>query len=95
MSTAGANERRTVFYSGRVQGVGFRYTARVAAGGYDVTGFVQNLDDGRVRLVVEGSKQEIERLLADIAERMRGYIRNTEMTTSPATGEFISFGIEH
>ena len=46
--------RATVQYSGDVQGVGFRYTAVTIARGYNVSGYVQNLSDGRVRLVVEG-----------------------------------------
>ena len=45
-------KRATVFYSGRVQGVGFRYTAREIACGYELTGYVRNLDDGRVELIV-------------------------------------------
>ncbi|HEY2826891.1 MAG TPA: acylphosphatase [Pirellulales bacterium] len=95
MTTDAANERRTVHYSGRVQGVGFRYAARATAGGYEVTGSVQNLDDGRVRMVVEGQKDEIERFLAAVAERMSGYIRNVEMHRSSANGEFTGFSIEH
>src|SRR6187455_864933 len=47
-------ERRRVWYEGRVQGVGFRYTARGLAGGFPVSGYVRNLDDGRVELVAEG-----------------------------------------
>src|SRR5262249_24196810 len=50
-------QRATVHYSGHVQGVGFRYAARSIAGKYAVTGFVQNLSDGRVRLVVEGNQR--------------------------------------
>ncbi len=51
--------RRTVFFSGHVQGVGFRYTARHVAGGFDVTGYVKNLADGRVEAVVEGEPEEV------------------------------------
>jgi len=90
-----ANERRDVFYSGRVQGVGFRWTARQAAQGFAVTGFVKNLDDGRVQLVVEGEAAEIDRLLAEIAQRMGDYIRKVLVTKAPATGEFRTFEIVH
>ncbi len=93
--TTGGNERQAIYYSGRVQGVGFRYSARAAASGYDVTGYVQNLDDGRVRLIAEGKPEEIERFLADVAERMSGYIRNVEAHKSSATGEFSGFSIQH
>src|SRR5207249_8898651 len=54
-------KRAHVFYAGRVQGVGFRYTAREVACGYEVTGFVRNLPDGRVEMVAEGEEEEVRR----------------------------------
>jgi acylphosphatase len=87
-------ERRTVHYAGRVQGVGFRYETRSLANQFDVTGYVQNLDDGRVLLVVEGSLDEMDRFLGRIAESMRRHIRNVTSLSSPATGEFTEFRIE-
>lgn len=86
-------ERREVFYSGDVQGVGFRYTARALAGRFEVTGFVRNLPDGRVELVVEGSPSEIGRFLEAIGKAMRAYIRRVEESRRPATGEFEAFEI--
>ena len=83
--------RCEVFYSGRVQGVGFRWNACSLARGFAVTGFVRNLPDGRVQLVVEGNRGEVERLLAEIADSMSGNIRQTELAESPATGEFTAF----
>jgi acylphosphatase len=53
-------QRLHVLYAGRVQGVGFRYTAKVVATGFEVTGIVRNLPDGRVELVAEGLKDELE-----------------------------------
>lgn len=87
-------ERRTVHYTGRVQGVGFRYTARSVAQEFDVAGFVRNLDDGRVQLVVEGLDEEIGRFLSRLAQQMGRYIRTTEVSRSKASGEFSAFGIE-
>jgi len=87
-------ERRTVYYSGRVQGVGFRYETRFLAQQFEVTGYVQNLDDGRVLLVAEGAKDEIERFLERIAESMSRHIRNVAQSSSSATGEFNEFRIE-
>ena len=87
-------ERRTVYYSGRVQGVGFRYETRFLAQQFEVTGYVQNLDDGRVLLVAEGAKDEIERFLERIAESMGRHIRNVAQSSSSATGEFNEFRIE-
>ena len=87
-------ERRTVYYSGRVQGVGFRYETRFLSQQFEVTGLVQNLDDGRVLLLVEGATDEIERFLARIAESMGRHIRNVAQSTAAATGEFNEFRIE-
>jgi len=52
-----------VHYQGRVQGVGFRWTAKHIARGFDVTGSVENLPDGRVRLVAQGESDEVEGFL--------------------------------
>ena len=49
-----------IFYTGRVQGVGFRYTTKNVALGYEVTGTVRNLSDGRVELIAEGQREELE-----------------------------------
>lgn len=87
--------RREVFYSGRVQGVGFRWTAKHIAQGFAVTGFVTNLLDQRVRLVVEGAPGEIDRFLAALRERMDANIKDVAVATAPATGEFASFEIVH
>lgn len=92
---AHAHQRRQVFYEGRVQGVGFRYTTREIAGRYQVSGYVQNLSDGRVGLVAEGEPAELDGFLTSIAERMRRYVTHIDSRTSPATGEFIQFEIRH
>ena len=86
-------QQREVFFSGHVQGVGFRSTVGTLARGYTVTGFVKNLRDGRVQLVVEGQPKEIEAFLAAIRKERDKYIKNTEETTMPATGEFDKFEI--
>jgi len=49
---------------------------------------VQNLPDGRVRLVAEGKAGDLDALLADIRRRMAYHIRNCHIDESPATGEF-------
>lgn len=87
--------RREVHYSGDVQGVGFRYTARRVAEGFTVKGFVRNLADGRVYLVVEGDEAEVASFLAELAHLMSGYIRQAAVETVPATGEFSGFTIRH
>lgn len=87
--------RRTYHFGGRVQGVGFRYTTQNIALQYAVGGYVRNLPDGRVELVVEGSDDEIDLLVNRLQQRMTGFIRNIEAQTAPATGEFHEFGIRH
>ena len=81
-------QRWIVHYSGRVQGVGFRYTARALAEQFDVSGYVQNLPDGRVRLEVEGDAAEIERFLQRLQQRMAGYIQDRKVDVQPAQGEY-------
>lgn len=87
-------ERRHVFYSGYVQGVGFRYTAKRVADGYQVTGFVRNLPDGRVELVAEGEPAELSVFLDRVGEVMERNIANSEVLGGEATGEFTDFGIQ-
>jgi acylphosphatase len=87
-------QRVTVFYSGRVQGVGFRATLRHVARGYDVTGMARNLPDGRVELIAEGAKAELEAFLEGIAtSELSGYIANRPETWSAAQGGLRGFAI--
>ncbi|WP_231936379.1 acylphosphatase [Bythopirellula polymerisocia] len=89
------HERRHVFFSGRVQGVGFRYSTQRIAKGFAVTGFVQNLPDGRVELVAEGNSAELQAFLQEVGERLANSIRSTAVDRRPATGEFHAFRIRH
>ena len=57
-----------VFYEGRVQGVGFRFTVRHIAKGFDLTGWVRNLPDGRVELQVTGDEEEVRAFLDQVAQ---------------------------
>jgi len=61
-------ETKRVIYEGRVQRVGFRYTTKDLARGYDVLGTVRNLPDGTVELVIAGEKGEVEEFLRDLRE---------------------------
>jgi acylphosphatase len=88
-------ERREVYYRGHVQGVGFRYTVRHIAGQRRVAGFVRNLPDGRVHLVAEGERGELDGLLEEVALRMANYIREVSVDVRPATGAFATFEIQH
>ena len=67
---------RQVFYEGRVQGVGFRYTVKQLARGYEITGWVRNLADGRVELQCGGEREVVEGFLAAIAaSELQGHIK--------------------
>jgi acylphosphatase len=68
----------TVYFSGRVQGVGFRLAALEVAREFEVAGAVVNLEDGRVQLEAEGRAEEIGALVTALEARMHGYIRKTE-----------------
>jgi acylphosphatase len=88
-------QRRTYYFSGHVQGVGFRYTTEDLAAGYDVRGYVRNLPDGRVELVMEGEAAEMDKVIDALQERMGQFIRNTTVDAAPATGEFNDFTVRH
>ena len=75
---------RQAFYEGRDQGVGFRWTVKNIAKGYDVTGTVQNLPDGRVELHVTGDSDEVEDFLTAIAESgLKSHIRKILVLPDP------------
>lgn len=82
-----------VHFTGRVQGVGFRFQALQVAREFEVAGYVQNLPDGRVRLEVEGVRAEIDAFLAALGERMESHIRNTERTAGRRAPRFSGFEI--
>ena len=86
--------RLHAYYTGRVQGVGFRYRVKSLAHGFDLTGIVRNLADGRVELVAEGEKAELEAFQAAIGESEVGcFIRHTDVEWSEPRGEFRGFEI--
>lgn len=86
--------RMTVFYSGRVQGVGFRYTTKTTAAGFELTGIVRNLADGRVELIAEGSRQELDAFRLALHDAgLAGFIRDEQVTWAAAKNEFRGFEI--
>jgi acylphosphatase len=77
--------RLNIFYSGRVQGVGFRYTVKTVAAGFEIAGHVRNLPDGRV---------ELEAFRAAIrAEGLAGFIRDEQVSWGEMKSEFRGFEI--
>ena len=82
-----------IFYSGHVQGIGFRHTAKTAAAGFEITGIVRNLSDSRVELVAEGEKEELEAFREVIRAGMKYFIRDENINWSDAQNEFRGFEI--
>jgi acylphosphatase len=86
--------RVCVLYSGHVQGVGFRYTAKSVARGFEVTGTVRNLPDGRVELIAEGARDELEAFQREIRDAgLEHFIRHEDVTWGEARGGFRGFEI--
>ncbi len=89
-----SRERLHILYSGRVQGVGFRYTTKRLACGFDVTGTVSNLADGRVELFAEGERAELESFRREIQDSEVGrFVRQEEAAWSAAKNDFRGFEI--
>ena len=83
-----------IYYSGRVQGVGFRYSTKRVAMGFEVTGTVRNLLDGRVELVAEGSEGELNEFRQAIRDAgLDHFIEKEDLSWREATGEFRGFEI--
>src|SRR5258708_5143577 len=91
----GTMHRKTCIFSGRVQGVGFRFTAQNIAQQHDVRGYVKNLPDGRVELTMEGPDEEMDCVVDSIRERLESFIGEVDYNQLPATGEFQRFTIAH
>jgi len=73
---------RQIFYTGRVQGVGFRFSVKQLAKGFEVTGWVRNLPDGRVELQVMGEEEEVKEFLQELQDsHLGGFIREKEQHT--------------
>ncbi len=89
-----SRSRMHILYSGMVQGVGFRYTTKSVARGFDVTGTVRNLPDGRVELVAEGERAELDAFRRAIRdEGLEHFIRDEAVSWSEARGGFRGFDI--
>jgi acylphosphatase len=93
--TTASPKRYTVYFSGRVQGVGFRYSTASIAHRFVVSGYVRNCPDGRVELVAEGLPHELDAFLREVRERFFNHIRDERKDVQDATDEFTGFDIRH
>jgi acylphosphatase len=82
-----------VYYSGHVQGVGFRYSAVEIAKRYAVVGWVRNLADGRVELLAEGADGEVAAFLDAVRERFRGHIADEDRLPGTPAGNHTGFRV--
>ena len=87
------NRQVHVFYSGTVQGVGFRYTTEDFARDLGVTGWVRNVRDGRVEVLAEADEEVLKAFLEKIREYFGRYIRDVQEEWYPAGGGFKDFSI--
>ena len=86
--------RRIYVYSGRVQGVGFRYTAKNIALQYDIAGYVRNLPDGRVEMCLEGTPAVMDQMAEEVGRKMDGFVKDVRVEEGAVQGE-VGFVIKH
>ena len=84
---------KRIFFTGRVQGVGFRFTARRAASRRQLTGFVRNLPDGTVEMLAQGRSEDIDDCIQDLKEYFAGYLKETSIEEIPPDPRYIDFKI--
>jgi len=82
-----------IYFFGRVQGVGFRHTCQSVAGHHAVSGWVRNLPDGSVEMIVEGQSSLIRAYVEEVCTSTHGRVDDKQVLKSDATGEFESMTI--
>lgn len=83
-----------ILYSGRVQGVGFRYTAKSVATGFEITGTIRNLPDGQVELLAEGTQDELESFRKAVRDSgLEHFIEQENVRWTDVRNEFRGFEI--
>ncbi|MDP2923251.1 MAG: acylphosphatase [Candidatus Omnitrophota bacterium] len=86
-------KRYHIFFSGAVQGVGFRYAARALGERYNLNGWVKNLADARVEVEAEGEHSDLDNFLRDLKKEFKSYIKDIELQELPHSGECQDFHI--
>ena len=87
--------RYDITFSGRVQGVGFRFAACRVAGRFGLAGWVRNEPDGTVRCVIEGRRDELDRFVQALEQAMSGYISNTHIDAGSTHGTLRGFEVRY
>jgi acylphosphatase len=89
------NKQVHAIYSGRVQGIGFRFTAIDVARDLSVSGWVKNLRDGSVEIVAEADESALDDFLARLENIFSRYIQDKEINWNSASGKFKDFSLEY
>jgi len=84
---------KSIIFTGRVQGVGFRFTARRAASRRQLTGFVRNVPDGTVEMLAQGRSEDVDDCIQDLKEYFAGYLKETRIEEIPPDTRYIDFKI--
>jgi len=88
------DKRVSAVFSGTVQGVGFRFTARMLADRHKVKGWVRNTQDGKVEIVAEGESKDIDDFLDDLKRRFENYISNVDRKDLKPSNEYQDFQVK-
>jgi len=88
-------ENWEVWFEGAVQGVAFRYTATRLAEHRPITGWIRNLSDGRVHMVIEGATEELRVFIHQLCDTTRGSVDDFHVKKSEATSEFDKFIVRY
>ena len=87
--------RATVIYTGRVQGVGFRWQVNQIAKFFSCSGYVKNLSDGTVELIVEGTSKEVKGMVGKVNDRMQDYWHEMKIDERVGNAHFSEFSIQY
>lgn len=82
-----------IIFVGRVQGIGFRFTAMNIASRYQLTGMVRNASDGTVEMIAQGRAEDIDDCIRDIEESFAGYLKETKITDTTFEPQYENFKI--
>jgi acylphosphatase len=88
-----ASQAKKVIFTGRVQGVGFRYSTDRIANKYAVTGYVKNLPTGQVEMLIQGNAPTVKSCIEEVKQYFDGYIRDTKINDVPADHAIYDFKV--
>ena len=83
--------RKRIHFFGYVQGVGFRYRARIAADSVGATGWVRNEYDGSVTMEIQGTETQIDQVILAVDRGTYVHIENMDVKTIPLVDDERNF----